>query len=303
MVTLIKAKNFPPDDSVTSSSNLRLAWLELRKLGKPIWLSCHRNGVSLTFSFLSAMAAVLSLTAVASAADMRASTKAPPRSQTCNVNWFQGWYVGLNFGAGGYMAYRTDQDGQLINAVNGQLINVSTYTQRQSGIFGGGGQFGYNWTTCNGLFGFEVDGSHGSIVVSTAVLPNSPNADVSITSRFNDLVTARVRTGVVVDNVLLYVTGGVAAVHTLTTYLNFVGDQFTFSDWRAGWVAGVGAELAITSNISARSEVLYVGAGDRTFTFVSPTLGPGNFAHSDSMWLARLGLNVKLGFDPAIPTY
>ncbi len=239
----------------------------------------------------------------ADAADRRVPTKAPSPPPPCTVNWYQGWYVGLNFGAGGYTTSRTDQDGQLINGVNGQTIYVNTYTQRQTGIFGGGGQFGYNWTTCNGLFGFEIDGSHGSIVVSTAALPNSPNVDVSITSRFNDLVTARVRTGIVMDNVLLYVTGGVAAVHTLTTYLNFVGDQFTFSDWRMGWVAGVGAELAITSNISARSEVLYVGAGDRTFTFVSPILGPGNYAHSDSMWLARLGLNVKLGFDPAIPTY
>ena len=74
-------------------------------------------------------------------------------------------------------------------------------------------------------------------------------------------------------------------------------------DWRAGWVAGVGAEFGIASNVSIRSEVLYVAAGDRTFTFISPTLGPGNFAHSDSMWMARVGLNVKLGFDPAVPTY
>jgi outer membrane immunogenic protein len=303
-VTLLEAKSFQSDDSVTSTSILLLAWLELRNLGKLVWWSCHPNGASsLTSPLFRTLATVLALTAVASAADTRAPIKAPPSSQTCTVNWFQGWYVGLNFGAGGYTASRTDQDGQLINVVNGQVINVTTYTQRQSGIFGGGGQFGYNWTTCNGLFGFEVDGSHGSIVVSTAVLPNSPNADVSITSRFNDLVTARVRTGIVVDNVLLYVTGGVATVHTLTTYLNLVGDQFTFSDWRTGWVAGIGAELAITSNISARSDVLYVGAGDRTFTFVSPTLGPGNYAHSDSMWLARVGLNVKLGFDPAIPTY
>lgn len=239
----------------------------------------------------------------AKAADRTVPTKAKPPSPACTVNWFQGWYVGLNFGAGGYTAYRTDQDGQLINVVNGQTIYANTYAQRQSGIFGGGGQFGHNWTTCNGLFGFEFDGCHGSIVVSTVVLPNSPVADVSITSRFNDLVTARVRTGIVVDNVLLYVTGGVAAVHTLTTYLNSVGDQFSFSDWRTGWVIGVGAEVAVTDNISLRGEGVYIGAGDRTFTFVSPTLGTGNYAHSDSMWLARVGLNVKLGFDPAIPTY
>jgi outer membrane immunogenic protein len=245
---------------------------------------------------LTALLAVLSSIAGA-AADGSFPTKTsqvPPR--TCASNWYQGWYLGLHGAAGAYSASRTDEDAQL-------AIVPSTYTRTPSGIFGGGGQAGYNWTTCNGLFGIEVDGSAGSINVSTGVLPSSPNADISITSRFNGLVTARARTGIVIDGALLYVTGGVAAVHTLTTYLNLVGDQFTFSDWRPGWVAGVGAELGITSNISIRSEVLYVGAGDRTFAFVSQTLGPGNFGHGDSMWLGRIGLNVKLGFDPAIPTY
>jgi outer membrane immunogenic protein len=135
------------------------------------------------------------------------------------------------------------------------------------------------------------------------LLPNAANADVSITSRFNELITARARTGVALDSFLLYLTGGVAAVHTLTSYLNRAGDQFTFSDWRWGWVVGAGAELAVATNISVRSEVLYVAAADRTYTFVSPTLGLGSFAHSDSMWIGRVGINVKLGFDPAIPTY
>jgi hypothetical protein len=60
---------------------------------------------------------------------------------------------------------------------------------------------------------------------------------------------------------------------------------------------------AAASNVGLRSEVLYVDAADRTYAFVSPTLGVGYFAHSDSMWIGRVGLNVKLGFDPAIPTY
>jgi outer membrane immunogenic protein len=223
------------------------------------------------------------------------STKSPPPS-ACTMNWWQGWYLGLNAAGGGYTAYRTDQDAQ--------LASIATYTQKQSGLFGGGAQIGYNWTTCHGLFGIEVDGDDGSIVASTSVLPNSPNADVSITSRLNALVTARARAGMAMNNMLLlYITSGIASVHTLTTYLNLVSDQFTFSDWRWGWVAGLGAELKISDNVSLRSEALYVGIADRTYTFVSPTLGPGNFTHSDSIWLARVGINVKLGFDPAIPTY
>jgi outer membrane immunogenic protein len=232
----------------------------------------------------------------AGAADRPVPFRSPPPA--CTTNWWQGWYLGLNGAAGGYTAYRTDQDAKLI------LTNVATYTQKQSGIFGGGGQVGYNWTTCHGLFGIEVDGDDGSIVASTGVLPNSPIADISVTSRLNALVTARARAGIVVDNTwLLYATGGVASVHTLTTYLNIAGDQFTFSDWRWGWTAGVGAELRVSDNISLRSEMLYVGVADRTYTFVSPTLGVGHFTHSDLIWLARIGVNVKLGFDPAIPTY
>jgi outer membrane immunogenic protein len=229
----------------------------------------------------------------AGAAEKPVAVKAPP-ARVCAANWWQGWYAGLNFSGVGYTAYRTDQDAQ--------LINVATYTQRQTGFIGGG-QIGYNWTICNALFGIEVDGSAGSVIASTGLLPNFPNADVSITSRFNGLVTARARTGIVMDSLLLYVTGGIASVHTLTTYLNLASDQFTFSDWRWGWVAGVGAELAVTSNINLRSEVLHVAVADHAYTFVSPTLGLGNFTHSDSMWIGRIGINVKLGFDPAIPTY
>jgi hypothetical protein len=46
-----------------------------------------------------------------------------------------------------------------------------------------------------------------------------------------------------------------------------------------------------------------VGIADHTYTFASPTLGVGSFTHSDSLWLAHVGIDVKLGFDPAIPTY
>src|SRR5205807_4658570 len=84
-------------------------------------------------------------------------TKAASPPPVCTTNWYQGWYVGLNFGAGGYTAYRTDQDAQLATV-------PATYAQKQSGLFGGGGQVGYNWTTCNGLFGIVIDGGAGSMV-------------------------------------------------------------------------------------------------------------------------------------------
>src|SRR5216684_2340158 len=197
-----------------------------------------------TARFFFATAAFVALAAgSAGAAD---GVTAPP-ARTCAAAGWQGWYAGVNLGGVAYTAHRTDQDGQ--------LGEVATYAQKQSGFFGGG-QIGVNGT-----------------------------------------VTARTRMGIVMDGLLFYVTGGVAGVHTITTYLNFnvAADTFTFSDWRLGWVAGFGAEWATSDRVSLRSEVLYVDTADRTFTFLSPTLGPGNFAHGDSMWIARVGINVKLG--------
>jgi outer membrane immunogenic protein len=265
---------------------------------------CHQQRKNQVFRrgqplLVLAAAACIALAGPAEAVDKpgaEKSEKSPPQKQakTCTTNWYQGWYTGLNFAGVGYTASRTDQDAQ--------LVNVATYTQRDTGYFAGG-QLGYNWTTCHGLFGIEVDGNAGSVVASTGLLANSANADVSITSRLNGLVTTRARAGIVMDGVLLYVTGGVATAHTLTTYLNIAGDQFSFNTWRWGWVVGVGGEFAVSGNISLRSEVLYVGVGDHSYTFISPTLGPGTFTHSDAAWIARVGLNVKLGFDPAIATY
>jgi hypothetical protein len=44
-----------------------------------------------------------------------------------------------------------------------------------------------------------------------------------------------------------------------------------------------------------RSEVLYADFTDREHSLLVPGFGPANFTHGDSMWLARLGLNLRLG--------
>jgi len=237
---------------------------------------------------------VLTATGSARAADMPPVAKAPP----CAASWWQGWHVGLNVFGGGYTANRTDQDGQLVGP------GAATYTRRQTGLVGGGLQGGYDWAACQWLMGVEADGGLASMAAPADVPPFAQNPAVAITSRFNTLLTVRGRLGVAVsDSLLIYVTGGAAAAHTLTTYLNRASEEFTFSDWRWGWTGGVGADLRVTDNLSLRSEALYVGLADRTDAFVSPTLGLGRFTHSDSIWLARVGINVKLGFDPGIPTY
>jgi outer membrane immunogenic protein len=250
-----------------------------------------------------AAAAVMVVTGSASAADMAVKYRAPVK--VCAADWFRGGYIGVNGGGVNWTANRTDQDQVLVDA--------ASYVQKK---WGGvvGGQIGYNWTTCNTLWGIELDGDWAYAKATTQLLPNSPFFNINIESRFDALLTARTRTGIVLDNLLLYVTGGIAAGHFKTTYTSqFLGIPgviagFTNSvenrEWRWGLVAGFGAEWAWSDRVSIRSEVLYVDFVDRENRFLfAPPAGFANFTESDSMWISRIALNVKFGDYPVAAKY
>ena len=194
-------------------------------------------------TFLLMTTAIATLAAgAASAADMPVY-KGPVRS--CAADQFGGGYIGLNAGGANWTANRTDQDEV--------LVDTASYVQKK---WGGvvGGQVGYNVTTCNTVWGIELDGDWASTKATTQLIPNSPFFNVNIQSRFDALLTARTRAGIVVDNLLLYVTGGLAAGHFRTTYTNqFFGipgvvpgtlSQADFNEWRWGLAAGFGVEWA-----------------------------------------------------------
>jgi outer membrane immunogenic protein len=163
------------------------------------------------------------------------------------------------------------------------------------------------------LFGVEIDGDWAGAKASTQFLPNTPGVNVNVTSRFNALATARTRAGVVLDSLLLYVTGGVAGGQFRTTWTNAVFApppgflvQADISEWRWGWVAGFGTEWAWSDRVSIRSEVLYVDVADRdyTATFAGPAaFGSFRFTNSDSMWISRVGINWKFGKDAIVAKY
>jgi outer membrane immunogenic protein len=240
--------------------------------------------------------AVVAMSAgAATAADM--PVKAPWRP-TCPAAWFEGAYIGINGGAAMWTANRTDQDGV--------IIDTTTVGQKTVGGVVGG-QIGYNWTRCNTLFGIEVDGDWSGAKVTTRFLPNAvPVVNVNVTSRFDGLVTGRARAGFVLDNLLFYVTGGVAGARFHTTWTNFapfppppVLLQADIGEWTWGWVAGFGTEWAWNDRVSLRAETLYIDFVDREH--VVPAL-PANFTHGDSLWLSRVGINVKFG-GPVVAAY
>ena len=252
----------------------------------------------MTKIFLSTLAAVTLLSGGAMAADM-AVKAAPIVRAPCAADQFRGGYIGVNAGAVNWTANRTDQDEV--------LVDTASYVQKSwAGTVGG--QIGYNWGTCNTIVGVEVDGGWVSGRHSVQLIPNAPLFDISIASRWDALVTGRGRAGIVIDNLLLYATAGVAAGHFSTTYRNsFLGivgvippalNQASTDQWRWGLAAGVGAEWAFTGNWTVRTEVLYVDFVDSNHRVIFVPGNPPGFAsfkESDSAWITRVGLNYRFG--------
>src|SRR5262249_12121177 len=104
------------------------------------------------------------------------------------------------------------------------------------------------------------------------------------------------RTGIVVDQLLLYVTGGVAWAETRDTVNSgLFAERFSDNDTRWGWTAGFGTEYALAPGVSLTSDVLYLSFNDEDHTFNSPTFGRFRTKIDEEIWVARMGLNIRFG--------
>ncbi|MGB6535546.1 MAG: outer membrane beta-barrel protein [Xanthobacteraceae bacterium] len=239
----------------------------------------------------------------AAAADISVPYKAPPPSGCASANW-NGFYVGIN--GGGAMDRSTLTDlGNAVVAFNGSAVGTQTVTA--SGGFVGG-TAGYNFQRCLTFWGIEADWDWSSLRNSYGVNPIAiGNDNYTVSDNTNWFGTARFRTGVALENLLLYVTGGAAwaninhavapnpAVFPVGSLP--IGFNDTVDQW--GWAAGAGAEWSFTSNLSLKSEVLVLGFPDQSHVIdFSPRYGAGqldNFKSSDEIFVFRTGLNWRFG--------
>jgi outer membrane immunogenic protein len=252
------------------------------------------QGERIMKKILLATVSLLGLASAAVAADLPMRGVAPV--QNCAARQFQGGYIGINGGGVHWTANRTDQDQVLVDS--------ATYVQKEWG-WAIGGHLGYNWGTCNTIFGLEVDGNWIDADVTTHLIPNAPFFNINVHSRLDGVATARFRTGIAVDNLLFYATGGLAGGHFRTTFTSQIVIPGVISqtnsanlndDWRLGWVAGFGTEWAFSPNWILRSEVLYLEFADREKRVLfAPPAGFANFTQSDSMWLGRVGVSYRFG--------
>jgi len=156
--------------------------------------------------------------------------------------------LGANSWAGPYVA----------GIIGYQWGAVSHSATRPSGAIGGIAA-GYNWQFGQFVVGGETD------------LQASGASDTVALSRFSSpwFGTVRGRAGVVLGDVLLFGTAGLA-YGALTAQT-----PTSFSETRdsIGFVAGLGAEFGFMPHWSARAEWLYLDLADRNYTLTGTSNG------------------------------
>ncbi|HEY4140828.1 MAG TPA: outer membrane beta-barrel protein [Pseudolabrys sp.] len=251
------------------------------------------------------------ITGMAGAADLpqapihRAAIEAP-------YNWI-GLYAGINGGAG-----RSNDNGVSFSPANTDTaiffpgVVPGNVSGQANGVLAGG-QIGYNWQTrANWIFGVEADfdwaNIKGSGSASTTVAFFDPFTTAAQT-KLDSFSSLRARAGYAWDRFLVYGTGGAAfgKAELQTSVLDTrdcgpggVCAANATSKWLVGWTIGGGAELGLTSNLSAKVEYLYYDLGSVSHTAVDPRDTPpgvpvfGSSANYRGS-VVRVGLNYKLG--------
>ena len=214
---------------------------------------------------------------------------------------FGGFYVGGNIGWATPTAHQNDLDGVFSFANN--AVQVPTGFTATDDTFTAGAQVGYNVQKGCTLFGIEADWNWADLNANTRLFPLTFPGDNSLRTRIDNFGTIRTRTGVVVDQLLLFVTGGVAWTETRdSVHLVFplVTERLSSNDTRWGWTAGFGTEYKLAPNVSLTSDVLYLSFNDEDHTFNSPTFGRFRTKTDEEIWVARMGLNIRFGDRGAI---
>jgi outer membrane immunogenic protein len=244
---------------------------------------------------LFAGAVALVATTPALAADLIPPPGPPPQAPATYVpttapiyNW-GGIYVGIN---GGYGFGSTNW-----NAVPAIPFPGTGNFDINGGL--AGGTIGANFQSGQFVFGVEADGDWTDIRGSLTSTTICPVATCTYQTSNEWLATLRGRVGYAFDRVLVYGTAGgaagdVKATFTGTTAGGVVSTAST-DNTEFGWTAGAGVEFAITENLTAKVEYLFVDLSNGSFSCAA--CGPGGTAASIPVTfdasLIRAGLNFK----------
>jgi outer membrane immunogenic protein len=187
-----------------------------------------------------AIAALLLTSTSAFAADLAPQTAEPvaPVAVAPVYNW-TGFYAGVHAGA----------------LIGQGKVDAAKFS---GAGFIGGVHAGYNAQFDGGfVVGLETDLDYSSFNKSKTVTDGVVAARAKFKNEWDGSTRARV--GYAFDNILPYLTGGVAYGDQKVSIAG-AGDN---SDTRVGWTAGGGVEYAIDQNWIVRGEVRYIDLGTK----------------------------------------
>ncbi|MEZ0167549.1 outer membrane protein [Microvirga sp. TS319] len=257
------------------------------------------------FLLLSA-AALMAGTAVAAADDLpnRVSTVTPVIAQSA-FNW-TGFYAGVQ---GAWI--RDDGDAVRTGLAGVPAISVPNRAGLGDNGLGGGGQIGYQMQFGSLVAGLEADftltdvgRSRSSVNPASADPACQCTATTTLTSEMNSFGSVRGRVGVAMpslgtffDRTLLYVTGGLAYAQIehrgqIAVTPPGIELQTVRDDVKMGFTVGAGTEIALTQNVSIKSETLYYNLGDERLTLARAG-DQAVYRFKNDGWISRVGANVR----------
>ena len=249
------------------------------------------------FRLVSAVALVLAAGA-AHAADMPVKApivKAPPLP-----SW-AGFYAGVNAGYSfGHDSYTNIQPG---------LDSGTTSITAPTGAVLGG-QLGYNWQLGNVVLGLEGDaqwtGQDGfGCATALCAVNEVPESDARLVEhRLKWFSTLRGRLGWAHEGWLFYVTGGGAwggVRETDSVIIDFIPGSAVHDATLTGWAGGLGAEVRLWRNWTAKFEYLHLDLGGMTNnSHLVGQSGPVGFDVTETTTsrvtdnIIRIGINYQL---------
>ena len=215
------------------------------------------------------------------AADLRPSfpVKAPARSV---IYGWTGFYLGGHVGYGG---------GSIGPDTNPVPLQGVFFPHSVTGLIGGY-QAGYIRQLANNVvLGVEADISFGSPVDIPRLVPAPFDTTIDY------IATGRGRVGYAMGTWMPYVTGGVAwgSTHVSLNDLGAIVPPKRYLT-HVGWTAGLGIEVAVGGNWTARAEYDYIDLARRTYDLTDVGLPRVNV--DPNIHLFKLGLNYRLWETP-----
>lgn len=206
---------------------------------------------------------------------------------------WQGAYIGVN---GGYSTGKFHNNIEASDANTGETAGFSDTVSRSG--FLGGVQTGYNWQHERNVYGFELDIQGGSMKKEKAVFDDSINSFKQKNS-VDWYSSARSRLGYAVSpTAILYATGGLAYGKVSTGVTASDGTNTESASWKKntfGYTVGGGTEIAMTDNLTFKTEYLYTDLGNaKTLNFANDNFGTSLRGETRfDFHTIRAGFNVK----------